>query len=579
MATAVSSTGATRSDVISINVQNTATSTPTTTTPPPTTSPTEPAPAPTTSNLPSGGSIVPTFHSLGLYFKPASNPGANGCNVQYRKAGDSAWKPGLNLWYDGRNAECRGSLVQLEPGTQYEVQFGTGGSFTHKQVGSTWAEQFPIAQTITLPAGTVSTPLNITQGGSAGGYVLYQAHPNGTTIDVANAHDANVTISAPYVIVRGVTMRNARINGVDLRPGAHHVVVENNTISGWGRRNYVNSAGWEIGVDMDSAIRARCGTASSINTAMNTFVLQRNRIRDPRYGANSWDWGHPAGPQAITLSYCGGNHVIRYNEITSSNSRKYFNDAISGEDNFTTTGFPNNDSDIYGNLIQGVMDDAIEAEGGNRNVRIWGNYLNQTGTGIASTVVATGPLYVFRNVYNQSRKRYLNALDSDDRGPFFKAGTVSSTLGNGRRYVFHNTALQATGSGAANGLGAGLGIAGNTGQPLTNTVTRNNIFHIWKGTWPSISQTSGGTANDVNYDLFNGNLDLTGEANGTKSVPVYASGHGPASGSGGYYQLAPSSPGYDRGARLPNFNDDFLGAAPDVGAAETGKPPMKFGVQ
>jgi hypothetical protein len=31
--------------------------------------------------------------------------------------------------------------------------------------------------------------------------------------------------------------------------------------------------------------------------------------------------------------------------------------------------------------------------------------------------------------------------------------------------------------------------------------------------------------------------------------------------------------------RLPNFNDDFTGAAPDMGAHETGKPAMKFGRQ
>ncbi|HEX4332779.1 MAG TPA: Ig-like domain-containing protein, partial [Usitatibacter sp.] len=33
-----------------------------------------------------------------------------------------------------------------------------------------------------------------------------------------------------------------------------------------------------------------------------------------------------------------------------------------------------------------------------------------------------------------------------------------------------------------------------------------------------------------------------------------------------------------QGARIPNFNDDYMGAAPDVGAAEAGKPAMKFGV-
>ncbi|HWA38658.1 MAG TPA: hypothetical protein VG873_12395, partial [Burkholderiales bacterium] len=143
--------------------------------------------------------------------------------------------------------------------------------------------------------------------------------------------------------------------------------------------------------------------------------------------------------------------------------------------------------------------------------------------------------------------------------------------------VFHNTALQATGSGATSGLGAGLGLAGNTGQALTNTVSRNNIFHIWKGTWPSISQTSGGNGNDVNYDLYNGNLDLTGEANGVRGTPVYASGHGPASGAGGNYQLAPTSPGYGRGLRINNFNDDV--AAPDMGAHQSGRPAMRFGIQ
>src|SRR5690606_15457671 len=117
------------------------------------------------------------------------------CIVQYRRTADASWKKGLNLWYDSRNGECRGSLVQLEPGTEYEVQFGTGSTYTHKTVARTWSEQFPIAQTITLPAGTVRQPLTITSGGSAGGYVLYQAHPNGTTIDVQNAYDNNVTIS------------------------------------------------------------------------------------------------------------------------------------------------------------------------------------------------------------------------------------------------------------------------------------------------------------------------------------------------------------------------------------------------
>ena len=40
-----------------------------------------------------------------------------------------------------------------------------------------------------------------------------------------------------------------------------------------------------------------------------------------------------------------------------------------------------------------------------RNVRVWGNYLDNTATGVSATPVAIGPIYIFRNVYNRSRER------------------------------------------------------------------------------------------------------------------------------------------------------------------------------
>ncbi|HZQ35775.1 MAG TPA: right-handed parallel beta-helix repeat-containing protein, partial [Dehalococcoidia bacterium] len=437
------------------------------------------------SSLPPNGSrAVATFESLGVYWRPPSNPGA-GCSVIFRQVGDANWRQGLDLWYDPRTSECRGSLVLLEPGTSYEVQMGLPGQTpTAGLVATTWSEQLPIAQTITLPAGTRNQPLAITQGGSPGGYVLYQADPNsGTTIDAQNAFQNNITISAPYVIVRGFTLKGAQADAIRLLNGAHDVVIERNDISGWGR--FRTSGSWDYGVDYDAGVR--CESVSSLERV----VIQRNRIHDPRYGANSWDSAHPAGPQGITLNFCGGNNVIRYNEITSADSRHFYNDGIGGSDNYTTTGFPNYDSDIYGNVVQGVMDDGIEAEGGDRNVRIWGNYIDQAGTGIASTVNSVGPLYIFRNVYNRSRMRYLTSLDSDDRGPFFKSGSDTS-IGNGRRYVFHNTSLQPTQSGTNNGLGAGSGIHGTGGNPLTNTISRNNIYWIWKSSWDSVDQLSSG---------------------------------------------------------------------------------------
>ena len=160
----------------------------------------------------------------------------------------------------------------------------------------------------------------------------------------------------------------------------------------------------------------------------------------------------------------------------------------------------------------------------------------------------------------------------------FKSGTdVASNAG--RRYVIHNTALQGTQSGVSFGLGAGQALSGQgCSEALTNTVSRNNILQVWKSNWESIQQTSCGFGNDVNYDLFNGPVvaEPGAEANGINGVAVYLSGNGFASMAGGQYQLAPGTAGYGKGVSIPNFNDGI--AAPDMGANQSGKPAMKFGV-
>jgi hypothetical protein len=531
-------------------------------------------PAPT---LPSTNTrAVATFESLGLYWKPGSNPGSAGCQVQYRKSGDTAWKSGLPMWYDARDGECRGSLVQLAPGTAYEVQFGLPGQAPVAQVNAkTWSNSFPIAKTVQVAPG--SNTLNITEGGSPTGYVLYTAAP-GTTLDAANARQFNVNIAASYVIVRGLTLKGAQQDAIRIQAGMHDVVIEDNDISGFGRYASTNSAGWQIGMNQDAGIAAYCGSTPSVERV----IIQRNRIHDPRYGANSWSDGHPSGANAIMFSYCGGNHVFRHNEIYSSDEKHYFMDGMGGEDNFSNGGFPNADSDIYGNIVKHAWDDAIEAEGANRNVRVWGNYIDQTATGVASTAVQAGPIYIFRNVYNRSRQLANSALDADDRNTFAKSGSASS-FGGGRRYVFHNTLLQApppAGSAYTLGAGSGLVNAGST-TPLTNTVSRNNVFHIWKDWWSSIDQGANGSGNDLDYDLYNGNIQAYSgaESHAIKGTPVYQAGNGWSSEAGGQYQLSPSSPGFDRGVRLPNFNDDAQGTGPDMGAHEAGSAPMKFGVK
>ncbi len=514
---------------------------------------------------------IATFESLGLYWTPPANPGSAGCNAQFRKAGDAAWRNALPMWYDARNNECRGSIVYLTPNTDYQVQFSLPGAQPVAQLAArTWSENFPIARTVTVPSG--SSTLAITEGGTASGYVLYTAAAGGSTIDVANGQVNNVTIAAPYVILRGFTLKGAQKDAVRLQQGAHDVVIEDNDISGWGSYSGTTTAdGQKVGTNYESGIRG-----ADNMTGLTRVVIQRNKIHDPRYGANSWTFGHPMGPQGVGFFESpGGNHVIRFNEIYGS-AGHYFNDGIGGGWNFSTVGFPHADTDIYGNIIKNAWDDAIEAEGGNRNVRIWGNYMDNTMTAVGTTVVATGPVYIFRNVHNRSRRLSTVSTDLDSGSTFSKSGD-SGGFGGGRRYVLHNTLLQATATGMTYPLGAHTGITG-PGVPMTNTVSRNNILQIKKTTWFAID-ASGGGADDMDYDLYNGNLSISGaEVHGHVGTPIYASGHGWTSESGGLYQQASTSSGYDRGVRLPNFNDNFTGAAPDIGAAETGRPAMRFGI-
>src|SRR6266850_3536963 len=141
---------------------------------------------------------IATFESIGLYFTPAADPGAAGCPVRYRKSGEPTWKEGFPLWFDARNRECRGSLVQLSPGTKYEIEIA-GQTLS----ASTWNEKFPVGKTVKVESGKA---INITEGGTREGYVLY-AGP--ATIDGQDTEQFNVVVSAPYVIVRGLTLKGA----------------------------------------------------------------------------------------------------------------------------------------------------------------------------------------------------------------------------------------------------------------------------------------------------------------------------------------------------------------------------------
>jgi hypothetical protein len=513
-----------------------------------------------------------TYECSSIYWK---TPEASFCKIRYKEVKSNIWKNGLDLVYDSRQGEYRGSLISLAPNTEYLAELSSSSAKTQLTF-KTRSDNFRIGKTTLLPSGESDKTILVTESGTQEAYHLVTVPENSKSVlNLKNVSNYGVEINADYVIIRGVEIRNAANHGIIIRKGRHDIVIEQCYITFWGRlggpRTYGNLDG-----GMDSGIWAEDGTQN--------LTIQRNLIEEPRGASNDWETGHPAGPQGISVIQSKGGNVIRYNDILSTEDHG-FNDGIGGGDNFSNTGNMNRDSDIHGNIIKSVWDDAIECEGGNMNVRIWGNYLKQYFVGIASASTTYGPLYMFRNIFAESRRGHRNTLG----GSMFKTGEREPFAG-GRRYIFHNTALQPNGPYSAIGR-------------IQNTITRNNIFDV-PGRMPS--DTGRGIPCDYDFDFLSGGgsgstqeqhaARITATPSGTRlfvtsfNLEFYPRSTLNAINWGAHpYEFGErkvnvtdpvvwiKNPMIDGGAVLPGFNDNFKGSAPDIGAFEVGAPPLQFG--
>ena len=512
---------------------------------------------------------VPTFECAGIYWKIKEN---GPCKIRYREETANSWKQGLDMVYDERDDEYRGSIVGLKPATSYLVELEVGN--TKKSINfNTRNDNFPVGKVTELPPGESDKPIRITESGTPEAYHLITVPANAKSVlNLKNVSNSGIEIDADYVIVRGIEIRNAAIHGIIIRKNRHDVVVEQCYITFWGRIGGPKTYGNLEGAS-DSGIYTEEGAGN--------ITIQRNLIEEPRGASNDWETGHPDGPQGITIYESSGGDVIRYNDIVSTEDHGY-NDGIGGSRNFSMTGNMNRDADIYGNIIRNVWDDAIECEGGNTNIRIWGNYMHYFFNGVATASTSKGPIYIFRNVTGESRTGHRNSTG----GAFIKTGERDE-FGGGRRYVFHNTLLQP--DGVTNVF---------TSHVNPNCVTRNNIFDV-PGRLATDREKE--PESDYDYDYFSGSFKgLTAKEEHEIKFNVTPSGTRlyQSSYSLEFYPRSTinsinwgkhpyefgdrkveitdpvvwiKNPLIDSGLLLSGFNDNFYGKAPDLGAFEVRK--------
>lgn len=566
---------------------------------------------------PTGLWAVPTYQSIGVYWRiKFRGPAA----LEYRLPG-KAWQKAQPLYYDTvsepeMTGQYRGSIVNLRPGTTYEVRVRRtkDNSWTRLQPAvTTWRATsdpaFPVRTTIVLPPEL--DYLETSEAGDETGWVVYDGGPNGTVIDGGGARQDCVAIRHGKVVLRGVTVRNCTHTGICINRSAapncatagsgfapSDVVIENVDISRFGQPEtsdaFLATCGHlagEIGRGIGIHIR---------NPDTERVVVQHSRIRAPLVRSLHWREctfrnGHPHGPFAIHVNKPAtgnwrGNHVFRFNTIESAPDWP-FEDLINGPNDGRLGGAPGADTDIYGNVLRHAADDGIEADGGGINVRIWGNYFDLTRASISFAPLSVGPAYVFRNVFERARvgpPPYPDPTEFNNPGPVLKAGTTGNgpDVFRGPLYVFHNTSA----------------IVGDEAPKMVLFVNKANLPQITlrNNIWMTSQFYLRDERLDPDYDFLPSstfdydmhNMPAEGDSgtpgpNTIQAEVRWAPGHGPTDPPGsapsGRYEVervaAPDS-AWNRGVALSNFNraGQDLDGAPDMDAHEAGSAPMRFGV-
>ena len=336
-----------------------------------------------------------TFCSASVCFGAAQPIG--GLKLQVRTTGSAGWTDARTPPYFEESHDYRGSVTGLAEDTDYEIRLldGTGAVLSSGRV-RTWASEVPVARTVTVDSST-RFPLTVSDRGTSDGWIRYTVKPG--TVLTRDNRDAFFRIDgAAYVLLDDLRLVGGGGAGggypISVK-NAHHVRIRNCEMSGWGRTGKVDFTKLartctEKGkaINMDGAIHVGKGSSS--------VVIERCYVHDPLISSCAWFYSHPAGNEAVILGMPDHSCVIRWCDFVGSD-RKRFNDAVEGEGNFHECGGFNRDADIYGNFMIYCNDDCIELDGGQQNVRCFGNRFEGALCGVSVQGCMVSPVYVYDN--------------------------------------------------------------------------------------------------------------------------------------------------------------------------------------
>ena len=499
------------------------------------------------------GAIItpyPTLVNLAVEWQIQGDDNLNGIvNVKFREKNKTKWELGMplrrvpagaNIGFKWGNKHS-GSIFNLKPGTQYQIQL----SLVDPDGGS--VEKLVEARTRPVPrVGNNATIIEIKPGsydtlhtisGRADKPMVYRCTKGEAIfrfIDVQNKE---------WVFIEGLNVKNLATEGIGIcLNGAENCVVTYCTINAvFGIVAYLPGA-------------TNCLFSDNTITGISVWTNEA-------MGAHGKNIG-----EGIEIT--GAGNVICYNRVQG------FRDCISTmEDQHAVNQVC---IDIYNNDIYRGADDGIEADFCFSNCRIFQNRLTNCYVGLSSQPGLGGPTYFIRNaMYNMVHAAF--------KLKRFSQGDV----------VLHNTVIK---------VGAGLGgndtmdfayfrnnlaIGGPTGGVNWGDYGAGNPYAadiISPGTHSSFDYDAVGVYGTQYVALIGERPFTEVEKHGVEYIKLedtfinIAFPNPPIPEQAvADLRLKPGSKAQDAAMRIPNVNDDFTGKAPDCGAYETGRELPQYG--
>lgn len=578
----------------------------------------------------------PTLENLGFRWYVAGDSNENAAvTVSFRKGGASEWReaqPLLRVHHEivtrfsrgDRHSHYRtgnlfaGSVLFLQPGTDYEVKFTMtdpdGGAPSQPKIVSvatrseprTWDngrtlhvyppdfqgqramsntyKDIPAAYDAARPGDvillhegihsvpdmTLKPPMKLPPGESWG-----SATPPDTVYRLTKSGRPGKPI-----VFRGAgvesTIVQGRDHGTDLFriAQADHLVFEDLVL----RRAHTAIRGGSKGDPGASWLTVRrCRIEDVVNGLRTYSENSRNwyiadnvitGFNDIWYPRKTPERSYMAGSHTGVNVY-GQGHVICYNQVSR------FSDSLA----VANFGGPSTDDlqhhavniDFYNNDLSFATDDTFEADYGCHNVRAYRNRCYNAHTALSIQPAYGGPIYLIRNVaYGITNISY--KWNNHPAGPVAYHNTTVSGGSAFSSPLWSNGHLR-------NNL-----MVGNGAKLGTGTLTPERTSLDYNGYRGSGIRWKHGKREGRQYDSLDEFFAATGyEKHGieidfdvfVKAEPVERGRtYSPAAFD---LSLKPGGKPVDAAVRLPNINDNYTGKAPDLGALVFGGPRPHYG--